>query len=123
MGCSAACRGSLLLMISEPSETCRRSNIVHDRMRSTMRRARVGGAAGRDRNVALPSDDWQPPLQSTESCDIFPAQVNAQSREWEALQEATATLDVLAAFAAFAAEAEGPTCRASFVPHGAHWRN
>ncbi len=53
---------------------------------------------------------------------MHPVQLNAQSREWEALQEAAATLDVLAAFAAFSAEAEGPTCRASFVPHGSRRR-
>lgn len=46
-------------------------------------------------------------------------QLNTCSREWEALQEAVATLDVLACFAAFSAAAEGPTCRATFVPHGA----
>lgn len=46
-------------------------------------------------------------------------QLNACSREWEALQEAISTLDVLSSFAAFSAAAEGPTCRATFVPHGA----
>lgn len=47
-------------------------------------------------------------------------QFHKHSGEWEGIQEAVAALDVLTAFAAFAAAAEGPCCRPTFVPHGTH---
>lgn len=43
---------------------------------------------------------------------------NEHSSSWRALQEALSTVDVLVAFAAFAAGAEGETCRPLFFPEG-----
>lgn len=43
---------------------------------------------------------------------------NEHSCAWRGLQEALSTVDVLIAFAAFSAGAEGDTCRPVFLPEG-----